>query len=187
LDLDTQISATFHSHDIANLQAANSRKALQKLLDDDVRKVIITTIHKFGECARRAQRPREHHRPSRRGTSHAGGRPRREDARGAAVFERTREIGMMRAVGMTRAQARRMVRHESVITALIGACLGLPLGVLTAAVATRAMHGAGVTFSLSVPSLIVLALVAVTAGAVAAALPARRASRLNVLQALHYE
>jgi type I restriction enzyme, R subunit len=50
LDLDTQISATFHSHDIPNLQAANSRKELQKLLDDDVRKVIITTIHKFGEA-----------------------------------------------------------------------------------------------------------------------------------------
>lgn len=50
VDLDTQISATFHSHDIPNLQAANSRKELQKLLDDDVRKVIITTIHKFGEA-----------------------------------------------------------------------------------------------------------------------------------------
>ena len=44
------------------------------------------------------------------------------------VFERTREIGMMRAVGMTRRQVRRMVRHESIITALIGAGLGLPLG-----------------------------------------------------------
>ena len=48
------------------------------------------------------------------------------------VFERTREIGMMRAVGMTRRQVRRMVRHESVITALIGAGLGLPLGLLVA-------------------------------------------------------
>jgi len=50
LDLDTQISATFHTHDIPNLQAANSRKELQRLLDQDVRKVVITTIHKFGEA-----------------------------------------------------------------------------------------------------------------------------------------
>jgi putative ABC transport system permease protein len=46
-----------------------------------------------------------------------------------SVFERTRELGMLRAVGMTRRQVRRMVRHESVITALIGAALGLPLGI----------------------------------------------------------
>ena len=46
-----------------------------------------------------------------------------------SVFERTRELGMLRAVGMTRRQARRMIRHESVITALIGAALGLPLGI----------------------------------------------------------
>ena len=45
------------------------------------------------------------------------------------VFERTREIGMLRAVGMSRRQVRRMVRHESIITALIGAALGLPLGI----------------------------------------------------------
>jgi type I restriction enzyme R subunit len=50
IDLDSQISATFHSHDIPNLQAANSRKELQDLLDKDVRKVVITTIHKFGEA-----------------------------------------------------------------------------------------------------------------------------------------
>ena len=47
-----------------------------------------------------------------------------------AVYERTRELGMLRAVGMTRRQARRMIRQESVITALIGAALGHPLGVL---------------------------------------------------------
>jgi putative ABC transport system permease protein len=104
-----------------------------------------------------------------------------------SVFERTRELGMMRAVGMTRAQARRMVRHESVITALIGACLGLPLGVVLAAIATRAMRGADIAFSLPVASLVVLTLIAMAAGIVAAALPARRASRLNVLDALHYE
>ena len=50
-----------------------------------------------------------------------------------SVFERTRELGMLRAVGMTRRQARRMIRHESIITALIGAALGLPLGIFLAA------------------------------------------------------
>ena len=104
-----------------------------------------------------------------------------------SVFERTREIGMLRAVGMTRAQARRMVRHESVITALIGACLGLPLGIVLAAVVTRALRSTNVAFSLPLGSLAVLAVIAVGAGLLAAALPARRASRLNVLHALQYE
>ena len=57
-----------------------------------------------------------------------------------SVYERTRELGMLRAVGMTRRQARRMVRHESVITALIGAALGLPLGVFLAALVTQALR-----------------------------------------------
>ena len=54
-----------------------------------------------------------------------------------SVFERTRELGMLRAVGMTRRQARRMIRHESVITALIGTALGLPLGIFLAVLVTR--------------------------------------------------
>src|SRR5258708_8350373 len=68
-----------------------------------------------------------------------------------SVFERTRELGMLRAVGMTRRQTRRMVRHESVITALIGACLGLPLGIVIAAVVTRALRGAHIAYSLPLP------------------------------------
>ena len=64
-----------------------------------------------------------------------------------SVFERTRELGMLRAVGMTRRQARRMIRHESVITALIGAALGLPLGIFLAVLVTQALGEFDVRFS----------------------------------------
>jgi putative ABC transport system permease protein len=104
-----------------------------------------------------------------------------------SVFERTRELGMLRAVGMTRPQARRMVRHESVITALIGAALGLPLGIFLAALVTEALAQFGVGFSLPIRTLVLFALIAIVAGVLAAILPARRASRLNVLEALQYE
>ncbi len=104
-----------------------------------------------------------------------------------SVFERTRELGMLRAVGMTRRQARRMVRHESVITALIGAALGLPLGIMLAAAVTHALGKYGVTFSVPVASLVVFTVAAMIAGILAAIAPARRASRLNVLEALQYE
>jgi putative ABC transport system permease protein len=104
-----------------------------------------------------------------------------------SVFERTRELGMLRAIGMTRRQARRMVRHESVITALIGAALGLPLGIFLAALVTRGLADEGVAFSLPLVPLVVFTLIALGAGLVAAALPARRASRLDVLEALQYE
>jgi putative ABC transport system permease protein len=104
-----------------------------------------------------------------------------------AVFERTRELGMLRAVGMTRRQARRMIRQESVITALIGAALGLPLGVGLAALVTQSLSEYGVTFSLPVGTLAVFTVVAILAGMLAAIAPARRASRLNVLSALQYE
>jgi len=104
-----------------------------------------------------------------------------------AVFERTRELGMLRAVGMTRRQARRMVRHESVITALIGAALGLPLGVGLAAALTHGLEPYGVGFTLPVGRLVGFTIVAIACGIVAAVAPARRASKLNVLAALQYE
>ena len=67
-----------------------------------------------------------------------------------SVFERTREIGMLRAIGLTRRQTRRMIRYESVIIALIGAALGLPLGILLAAVIVKALDSMDVTFSLPI-------------------------------------
>jgi putative ABC transport system permease protein len=104
-----------------------------------------------------------------------------------SVFERTREIGMLRAVGLTRRQTRRMIRHESVVTALIGAALGLPLGILLATAVTRALSEYDLSLSVPLGPLFVFACVAVLAGIAAAVLPARRAARLNVLQALQYE
>jgi putative ABC transport system permease protein len=104
-----------------------------------------------------------------------------------SVFERTRELGMLRAVGLTRRQARRMIRHESVITALIGAALGLPLGILLAAAVTHSVGKYGVSFSFPVGSIIAFTVTAIVAGILAAVFPARRASRLDVLSALQYE
>jgi putative ABC transport system permease protein len=104
-----------------------------------------------------------------------------------SVFERTRELGMLRAVGMTRRQLRRMIRHESVITALIGAALGLPLGIALAALVTQALSDMGIAFALPGAALALFALTAILAGLLAAIFPARRAARLNVLDALHYE
>jgi ABC-type antimicrobial peptide transport system permease subunit len=104
-----------------------------------------------------------------------------------SVFERTRELGMLRAVGMTRRQTRRMIRHESVITGLIGAALGIPLGLVLAALVTSALSQYDVQFSVPTGTLVVFTIVAISAGVIAAVWPARRAARLNVLNALHHE
>jgi putative ABC transport system permease protein len=104
-----------------------------------------------------------------------------------SMYERTRELGMLRAVGMTRRQTRRMVRHESIITALIGAALGLPLGVFLAALVTQALSMYDLQLSVPLDQLLIFAIIAIVVGVIAALLPARRAARLNVLEALQYE
>ena len=101
------------------------------------------------------------------------------------IFERTREIGMLRAVGMTRRQSRRMIRHESVVTALIGAALGIPIGIGLAALFDRAIGG--VPFVVPWGTIVVFVVAAIIVGLIAAIFPARRASHLNVLDALQYE
>ncbi len=104
-----------------------------------------------------------------------------------SVYERTREIGTLRAIGMTRRQTRRMVRHESVITALIGAAIGLPLGIFLAALVNRALSEFDVRFSIPWIQLVVLTIVAIVIGILAAIMPARRAAKLNPLEAIAYE
>jgi len=104
-----------------------------------------------------------------------------------ATFERTRELGTLRAVGMTRRQVRRMVRHESIITALIGAVLGMVAGLGLAALVTSAFADEGLSFAVPAGSLVAFAIVAIIAGVLAAVLPARRAARTDVLVALAYE
>jgi putative ABC transport system permease protein len=101
------------------------------------------------------------------------------------VFERTRELGMLRAVGMTRRQLRRMIRHESIVTALIGAALGIPVGIVLAIMVGQAIEYP--TFAIPVGTLVIFAIAAILAGILAAIFPARRAARLDVLQALQYE
>jgi putative ABC transport system permease protein len=104
-----------------------------------------------------------------------------------ATFERMQELGTLRAVGMSRRQVRRMVRHESIITALIGAVTGIAVGLGLAAVMTSMLSDEGLTFAVPAGALAGFAVVAVIAGIVAAVLPARRAARTNVLVALAYE
>ena len=104
-----------------------------------------------------------------------------------SVLERTRELGMLRAIGMSRRQVRRMIRHESVVTALIGAVLGIGVGLIMAGLATTALSKEGLRFAVPVGSLVTFTVVAAVAGVLAAMGPARRASRLDVLRALQYE
>jgi putative ABC transport system permease protein len=104
-----------------------------------------------------------------------------------SIHERTRELGMLRAVGMSRKQVRRLVRYEAVITALIGAVLGTILGVIFATLVSRPLADEGFELSYPIGTLIILLVLAALAGVLAAIWPARRAAKLDVLRALAYE
>jgi putative ABC transport system permease protein len=104
-----------------------------------------------------------------------------------SIHERTRELGMLRAIGMSRRQVRTMIRYEAVITALIGALLGMVIGIVFAALIAQPLKDEGFVLSYPILTLILLLVFAAVAGVIAAIAPARRASRLDVLEALQYE
>jgi putative ABC transport system permease protein len=102
-----------------------------------------------------------------------------------SIFERTRELGLLRAVGMTRRQLRATVRYESVIIALLGTTLGLAIGTAFGWSIVKALEDKGLdTFAFPTSQLAVVAVIAGLAGVAAAALPARRAARLDILGAI---
>jgi putative ABC transport system permease protein len=94
---------------------------------------------------------------------------------------------MLRAIGTSRRQVRQMVRYESVITALIGAIMGAVIGLALAIAAVEALRDDGLVLSIPVGLVLVVIALAGLAGVLAAIAPARRASKLNIVEALQYE
>ena len=105
-----------------------------------------------------------------------------------SVIERTREVGLLRAVGLSRRQLRRMVRLEAIAIAVLGALLGVVMGIVFGVVLQRSASDQGIT-DLGIPwvRLLVFVLVSAVVGVLAAVLPARRAAKLNVLNAISTE
>ena len=102
-----------------------------------------------------------------------------------SVFERRREIGLLRAVGMTRSQVRTMVRWESVITSLFGAVTGVVLGILTGIVIVVSLNDSGFSaFTLPIANTIVILVGAFVVGVIAAVFPAWRATRTEIISAI---
>jgi putative ABC transport system permease protein len=105
-----------------------------------------------------------------------------------SVFERIRELGLLRAVGMSRRQVKRMVRIEAVIVAILGSVLGIVIGIVFAWALQRSLSDIGITeLSIPVGQLVAFMIIAALIGIAAAILPARRAAKLNVLDAISYE
>jgi putative ABC transport system permease protein len=105
-----------------------------------------------------------------------------------SVLERTRELGLLRALGMTRSQTRTMVRWESVIISLLGAVLGLVVGTALGVVVTSALHNLGIdTISIPGGNLIIYAVGAGVFGVLAAIVPTIRAARVDILRAITTE
>lgn len=102
-----------------------------------------------------------------------------------SILERTRELGLLRALGMSRAQLRATVRWEAVLIALFGTALGLGIGTFFGWALVRTLADAGIDqLTIPVPSLTIVTVIAVVAGVTAALVPARRAARLNILTAI---
>jgi putative ABC transport system permease protein len=107
---------------------------------------------------------------------------------GLSIYERVRELGLLRAIGLSRRQVKRMIRVEAVIIAVLGAVLGLAIGVVFGWAMQRALADLGIDrLSIPVGQLVGMLVVAAFLGVVASVLPARRAAKLNVLEAIAYE
>jgi len=105
-----------------------------------------------------------------------------------SVFERTREIGLLRAVGMRRGQVKAMIRSEAVIVALVGAVIGVVVGTGLGLALASALRNSGVTnVAVPVPSLVAFVVLSAILGLIAATWPARRAAKLDVLRAIAAE
>jgi putative ABC transport system permease protein len=103
------------------------------------------------------------------------------------IYERTREIGMLRAIGASKSQIRRMVRYESLITAMIGALIGAVIGLGIAIAAVEALKDDGLVLAVPIVGILVVLVFAGIAGVLAGIWPARRASKIEVMEALQYE
>jgi putative ABC transport system permease protein len=101
-----------------------------------------------------------------------------------SVLERTRELGLLRAVGMSRKQMGRMVRYESLIIAVFGSLLGLVLGVAFGVAMVLALESEGITLALPIGTLVIFVVIAGILGWIAGSWPARRAAHLDVLRAI---
>jgi putative ABC transport system permease protein len=105
-----------------------------------------------------------------------------------SVFERTRELGLMRAVGMQRSQTKSMVRWESVLVAVFGALLGIALGIVLGSLVANALPATFVSsIAIPIPQLVEYVVLAIIAGTISAYFPARRAAKMNVLDAISHE
>jgi putative ABC transport system permease protein len=104
-----------------------------------------------------------------------------------AIFERRRELGLLRAVGMMASEARQMVRIESILVAMLGTVVGLAAGVFMGFIVTRPIDVEDLGFSFELPRLALVAVIGLVVGLVASLWPARRVTKLDVLEAIRSE
>lgn len=105
-----------------------------------------------------------------------------------SVLERTREIGLLRAVGASRRQVRRMIRWEAVLVAFTGALVGVLIGLVAGIALRQALSGDGIdVLVIPIATVLVILGLAIVLGILAAALPARRAAKLDILDAIASE